>query len=107
MAPIERHGQRAPRGRRRYLFLARVMIEPAAVHTHAPAEHQRRDSGPVVQIGVIPVIDARPNDDRTLSLCLFRRCGEFPGELNNRLSPDPTELFLPGWCIGHTLVVVT
>ena len=56
-----------PRLHRRQLLLADVVRQAAAVDAHAAAEHQRVHRGPVHQVGVVPVVDARADDDGALA----------------------------------------
>ena len=64
---------RAPGRHGSELFLAGVVIDPAAVHAHAAAQDQRRNSGAVVQIVVVPVIDAGADNDGAFAIASSRR----------------------------------
>ena len=82
------------------------MIHPSAIHPHAATKDQRRDAGAVMQIVVIPMIDAGADNDGAFALRLLGGGGEFAGELHNGVSAGPGELLLPGRRVGDFLVVV-
>jgi hypothetical protein len=74
---------RRPRGDRRELLLADVVVEPAAVLADAAAEHQRHDAGPIGEVGVVPVVDAGPDDDGAFAAGRSAVVGPLAGEAHD------------------------
>ena len=63
------------------LLLAHIVVETPAVLTYATGEHEGHGPGPVDQVGVIPVVDARPDDDHALAVRGLGGVGPLAGEL--------------------------
>jgi len=82
------------------------MIKAAAVAPHAPGQHQPGDGGAIQQVVVVPVIDARTDDDRALALGFLGGGRPLARELDHGLPVDAGEAFLPGGRIRAGLVVV-
>ena len=94
--PVLRQSDRRPRLHRGQLLLTDVMRQSAAVDADATAEHQRMNAGPVHQIGVIPVIDAGPDEDRALASGVLGGRRPFTGEANQHVTTNAGVLLAPG-----------
>ena len=104
--PVPAEGQRAPGVLRRQLLLSHVVVQSTAVPADAAAKHERHRARAVHQIPVVPVVDARADDDHALALSHVRRIGPFPGELKHGPGIDSGEDFLPRRRVGGILVGV-
>ena len=82
------------------------MRQAAAVHSHAAAQHQRIDRRPVHQVVVVPVVDARADDDGALALGEPRRLAPLPRETDQRIAAHARVLLLPCRREGRVLIVV-
>ena len=83
-----------------------VVRQPAAVHAHAAAEHQRVDAGAVHQVVVVPVVDAGADDDRALAAGEPRGLAPLAREADQRVAAHAGVLLRPRRRVGRVLVVV-
>ena len=82
------------------------MREPAAVDSHATTEEQRMYAGSVHQVGVIPVIDTRTDQNGAFALRVFGSRGPFASEANQHIATDAGVLLTPGRRVGCLGIVV-
>ena len=106
LRPVGRKRDSRPRRLRRQLLLTDVVVQPAAVLADAARQHQPDDAGAVDQVVVVPVVDARPDDDAALPLGLRRRRRPLAGELDHRRPVDAGVLLLPSGGVDLLRVVV-
>ena len=83
LRPVERPHDRRPWCRRGQLLLADVVIQTTTVLANTATQHQRDDTGTVDQVGVIPVVNAGTDNDRTLAFSLLGGRSPFTGELDD------------------------
>ncbi len=82
------------------------MIQAASVLPDASAQHQGGNRRTVNQVVVIPVIDARADNDHALAFGLLSSRGPLARELDDSLAADARPLFLPGRRVRLLFVVV-
>ena len=85
VVPVLAERNRRPGVHRRQLFLSHVVVEAATVLAHTTGEHQSHRSGPVHQVGVVPVVDARPYYDHALAAGGLGGARPLTGELEHRV----------------------
>ncbi len=104
--PVLGQRDRRPRFRRSQLFLADIVSQSATVLADAAAEHQRVNAGAIHQVGVIPVIDARTDQDRAFAFGVFGGRAPFAGKANQHIATDARVLFAPGGRVRCVFIVV-
>src|SRR5690606_29431321 len=60
-------------------FLADIVSQPPAIGADASGKHQGMDGRAVNQVGMVPMVGARPDNDRTLAAGLFGGVSPFSG----------------------------
>src|SRR4029077_1587363 len=93
--PVEGEGDRPPGCKRGKLFLADVVVHPAAVASTAAAQDQRGDGRAVDQIVVVPVVGAGAHDDHGTALSELRVTGKLARKPDRRSAADSGEALLP------------
>ncbi len=104
-APVLSEGQTNPRRHEGQFFLADVMVHAAAVAPAAAAQNERGDGGAVGQVVVVPMVDARADDDHRAAIGSFGVVRELTRQANDRLAPDAGVLFLPCRSVRPEVVV--
>ena len=103
--PVQRKGQRCPAELRAQFFLAHVVRPAAPALAHAAAHHQQVDDAAIGHVGVIPVVQAGPDDDHAAALRVVRVLRKLAGHLDHALGRHPGMLLLPGRRAGHVVLV--
>ena len=88
------------------VFLTDIVRQPAAVHADTTAEHQGVNTRPVHQIGVIPMVDSSPDQDRAFSVgVLGGRC-PFACKADQYVAANARVLLTPGRGVRRVGIVV-
>ena len=103
--PVQRERHRRPRRDQREFFLSHVMVHAAAVDSATAAQHQGGDGGAVHQAVVVPVIDARADDDHGLAVRDLGVVRELARQAGDGVATDARVLFLPGGRVRTDLIV--
>ena len=81
--PVKSKRQRLPAGLRTQFFLADVVGPTAAALTDTTAEHQHIDQATIVHIEVVPVVQARTDDDHRTTVCFIGVIRKFTGNAHD------------------------
>ena len=94
--PVLRHRDGRPRLHRSQFLLPHIVRQSASVDSHAAAEHQRVDTGPVDQVRVVPVVDSRTDKNRAFAAGMLGGGSPFTREANQVAPADSGVLLAPG-----------
>ena len=106
LEPVKGEGDRPPGRKGGKLFLADVVVHPAAVASTAAAQDQRGDGRAVDEIVVVPVVGAGAHDDHGTALSELRGTGKLARQPDRRIAADAGEALLPRRREQRVLVVV-
>src|SRR5579872_4224901 len=95
LGPVAGEGDRAPGSKGGKLFLADVVVHPAAVYSTAAAQDQRGDGRAVDEIVVVPVVGAGPHDDHGLAVSELRVGGKLARKPYRGIAADAGVALLP------------
>ena len=104
--PILAEGQSTPGLHGSQLLLADVVGQAAAVDADAAGQHQGVNARAVHEVGMVPVVDPRADDDGALAA--RHLCGHRPlaREFNEVVAAEARVLLAPSGGVGGVLVVV-